>query len=700
MTGERGRLARLCQKELRETIRDRRTIVTLVLMPLLVYPLLSMALNRYILSSGTSATAGYSIGVATEAEGVELDRWLSDPRSQPPDAVRAASGGGVAEFQIFVTGDVTPREAVERNDVDVGAAVEPGSRPGTLRVQLIAYQGDSASEAARQILVQRFQWLRLAEAENRAAADDPSFASTVDIEVETVGEARSRSLLGTIVPLVLVLMTITGAVYPAIDLTAGERERGTMEPLMASPVSRTSLLFAKYAAVVVVALLTAVANLLAMFVTLWASGLLEQVTGEGAGVPWRAVAQILALLILFSGFFSALLLSLTSFAKSFKEAQAYLIPVMLLALGPAMVSLMPGVQLAGPLAIAPLLNIVLLARDVLSGTVEPTSAVAAVVSTLAYAAAALGVAARLFGSDAVTRTSDQSIGSLFRRPPITTPVPTPQAASLMLALLVPVYFVVSNGLMRFLSANRESFSLGGQLLLNAAALTVAFGFVPLLAAYLGRNRLATTFRFGRPGAGGFVGAALIGLGAWAVAHEAFVIADAAGIGGLSEERIRETLKVVENWKQVSPWLLVGTLALVPAVIEELCFRGYLFSSLLRVLSPARTILVTSVLFGLFHVLTGNALLIERFIPTTLLGLMLGWIAWRTGSVLPGMVMHLFHNGLLELVARYHESFAFLGEDLEQQSHLPATWLIGATGIAAAGALVVFLTTRRRLHPST
>src|SRR6056297_1490615 len=251
MTGERGRLARLCQKELRETIRDRRTIVTLVLMPLLVYPLLSMALNRYILSSGASATAGYSIGVATEGEGLELDRWLSDPRSQPPDAVQAASGGGVAEFRIFVTGDVTPREAVERNDIDVGAAVESGSRPGSLRVQLIAYRGDSASEAARQILVQRFQWLRLAEAESRATAADPSFASTVDVEIETVGEARARSLLGTIVPLVLVLMTITGAVYPAIDLTAGERERGTMEPLMASPVSRTSLLFAKYAAVVV-----------------------------------------------------------------------------------------------------------------------------------------------------------------------------------------------------------------------------------------------------------------------------------------------------------------------------------------------------------------------------------------------------------------------------------------------------------------
>ena len=68
--------------------------------------------------------------------------------------------------------------------------------------------------------------------------------------------------------MILILMTVTGAVYPAIDLTAGERERGTLEMLMASPVSRLKLLLAKYAAVVVVAVLTALVNLVAMGITL------------------------------------------------------------------------------------------------------------------------------------------------------------------------------------------------------------------------------------------------------------------------------------------------------------------------------------------------------------------------------------------------------------------------------------------------
>ncbi len=691
----RGRIVRLCQKELKETLRDRRTIITLVMMPLLVYPLLSMALNRFLLSSGGPADQGYSIGVISEGEAAYLTNLLEDPNSQPPDEVVQASGGTIANFRVVGTGDLTPRQALEENQIDLAVEItlpSEGDDDKRQRFRLTAYEGDAASEAARRILIERLEWLRLREAES-FAANESGYTPRVKIEVESVGEVKSSPMLATVIPLVLVLMTITGAVYPAIDLTAGERERGTMEALMASPVPRSYVLFAKYIAVVTVALLTAIANLLAMFSTLYFAQLLPMLTGQPS-FPWLTVLQILGLLVLFSGFFSALLLSLTSFAKSFKEAQTYLIPVMLLSLTPGMLSLMPGVELKGPLAIAPLINIVLLARDLLAGTVTPTSAVAAVLSTIAYAAAALSIAAKLFGSDAVLRTSEQSFASMLRRPESPSAVPSMSAALMMLALLVPIYFVVSNSLMQWLQSHRESLSVSSQLLLNAAALIATFGFVPLITAWLGRHVYRTTFRLSMPTPTTLIGCFLMGIGAWAIAHEAFVIADAAGIGGLSQERIEQTMKVLGAWKQVPPWLLVATLALTPAVIEELCFRGFLFSALSKSLSPMRVIVITSVVFGLFHVLTGNALLIERFVPSTLLGLMLGWIAYRSGSVIPGMLMHLTHNGLLELVGRYHEYFSFLGSDLEDQTHLPWQWIVVASGIAIAGAGMVWWSTRR------
>ncbi len=227
------------------------------------------------------------------------------------------------------------------------------------------------------------------------------------------GGAAAFSLT-TLVPLILILMTITGAVYPAIDLTAGERERGTLETLMAAPVPRLGLLIAKYVAVLTVALFTATANLVAMTTTLVATGLGETVFGSG-GLTIDLVAQVFALLILFAAFFSAILLAVTSFARSFKEAQAYLIPLMLLSLAPGMMSLMPDLKFNGLLAVTPLVNIVLLARDVFEGDVQPTLATAAVLSTALYAFAAIGLAARIFGTDAILYGSQATWADLLRR---------------------------------------------------------------------------------------------------------------------------------------------------------------------------------------------------------------------------------------------------------------------------------------------
>jgi len=687
----KGRLLRLCQKELKETIRDRRTIVTLLLMPLLVYPIMSMALNRFLLTSG-EVDEGFTICVSSEVEREILDQWLSNPNSAPPQAVADSSGNELAKFRVTVIPDESPAEAVERNDVDVGLELTNiGS--GCPTATFYAYRGDSVSQAARRVVVERLQWLKLAEAEMRLKSTVPKYSTPLIVSAKDVGTVEENSLLGTIVPLVLVLMTITGAVYPAIDLTAGERERGTMEAVMASPVPRGYVLFSKYVAVVAVALLTAIANLLAMFTTLWAGGLLGLLTG-GDAFPWLTVLQMLGLLVLFSGFFSAVLLSLTSFAKSFKEAQAYLIPVMLLSLTPAMLSLMPGITLSGALTILPLINIVLLARDMLSGSVEPNNAFAAVVSTFAYAAAALSIAARLFGSDAVTRTSEKSIGSLMQRPRESSPRPTPQAAALMLALLVPVYFLVSNGLMRFIKSSQDT-SVETTLLLNAIALISTFGLVPALAAWLARNRFKTTFRLHPSRSFALVGAILLGLGAWAFAHEAFIIADALGIGGLSEKQIAGAEATIAKMRETSPVLLIAVFALTPAVIEELCFRGYLFSSLSETVSPFRTVLITAFLFGLFHVLTGSALLVERFVPSTLMGLIIGWVAYRTGSVFPGIVIHFVHNGLLNTVLYYQDQLSFLGAGFDDQTHLPPLWLAIAAGLVFTGAALVWASSRKQ-----
>src|SRR5262249_42891919 len=117
----------------------------------------------------------------------------------------------------------------------------------------------------------------------------------------------------------------------------------------------------------------------------------------------------------------------------------------------------------------------------------------------------------------------------------------------------------------------------------------------------------------------------------------------------------------------------------PAVFEELFFRGYLFSALRAHTRPVTTVVASAVLFGVFHVLFG----FDRILPSTLLGLVLGWVCWQTGSVLPGMVLHACHNGfLVESI-----QLKWLASDI---SHVPVEWLLAATvGVSAGAALLYF-----------
>jgi sodium transport system permease protein len=435
-----GRQWRLTRKELNEILRDRRTLLTLFLMPLLLYPLLGMAFVEFFRSNmaGLSSPA-YRIGCDSEYEGhlvqmvlergeraLEARGFFAHPENTrgAPVAEPSPHLQAKPDLRLFVDADL--EEQVKANGLDLGirfrgpppAPFNP-SRQVALDVELL-YRADSSvgRDAARYV-----QGLFVAAeadflAQRLSAFGVTQRGSPVEVRVTTVYSERSRkeSILGTLIPLILILMTITGAVYPAIDLTAGERERGTLEVLVAAPVPRLSVLFAKYVAVLTVALLTAVFNLGPMVLTLVLSGLYRDLFSfEGWIHVWIVLSQVFGLLILFAAFFSAVLLIFTSFARSFKEAQAYLIPLMLLALTPGVLSLLPNLKLEGELLFIPLMNIVLLARDLLQGTAPVPTTLKVVLITAVYAGLAIALASQVFGTEAVLSSQPGKWTSRLRR---------------------------------------------------------------------------------------------------------------------------------------------------------------------------------------------------------------------------------------------------------------------------------------------
>lgn len=507
-----------------------------------------------------------------------------------------------------------------------------------------------------------------------------------------IDDSDSAAVSGTIsiaavIPFILIMMTVTGAVYPAIDLTAGERERGTLEVLMAAPIPRVGILLAKYVTVLSVALLTAAANLVAMTVTIAVSGLGPMLFGD-SGISPGVIAAVFGLLLLFAAFFSAVLLVITSSARSFKEAQAYLIPLMLASLAPGMLSLLPDVELSGVLLVTPLANIVLLGRDLIAFKASASGMLIVVTTTLLYAGAAIGLAARIFGDESVLYSSQGTWSDFFHRPREPQSAPTVTAGIVCLALLFPAFFLLLN------VVGHVGDEIANQLVMGGLITALLFGGIPLAACRMQRIPVSPAFRLPRSSVAVLAGAAVVGLSFWTINQEVVVFIQEWRDAALDPKIVALLKDYSAKLRMLPVAAVVLALAVVPAFFEEAFFRGYLFAALRSRMTPAATIVATAIAFGLFHVIAPNPLASERLVSSTLVGLVLGWVRWRTGSLLAGILLHSVHNSFLILVAYYEPQLIALGIGLEQEQHLPVAWLaVGATTAFASLAILNVVTRR-------
>ncbi|MCA9085627.1 MAG: CPBP family intramembrane metalloprotease [Planctomycetaceae bacterium] len=711
-----GRTLRLAIKELREILRDRRTVLTLILMPLLVYPLLGVLLRKGLLSGldpgraiplhiclSSEEDAQYFSGEMLRGEELLLasGEITAMPRAESsPKSPVDLSGSQEPPFDFVVywltdeMKDATLQQQVADSYADLSVSLsiidsEIRRRSGRpfVKWELIQRNGSSLSERARREVVRRLtaindRWVdRILESSGMPALR-PATMSTVRVEPS---DADNVSSLVTFIPLVLVLMTMTGAVYPAIDLTAGERERGTMEILVAAPISRVTLLVGKFVAVLTVALLTATMNLISMFATLFALGLEGTVLGN---VSLSMMLQVLVLMVVFAAFFSAVLLSITSVARSFKEAQAYLIPLMLVSLSPGVFSLMPDIKMSGTLAVIPLVNTVLMGRDLLLGDVHLPIFAVVLISTAIYGVVALSVAARIFGADDMMTGGTGTVSDLLKRPAEPVPV-APLTVSLASLAVVFSLFVVLGSV-----PSRWQTSLSNQLLAAGMISVVLFVLVPAAIAGYRRVNLRTGFALRGPALRYVLSAMLLGLSLWAFVYE-------LEISFLTEERIEFLKQLYEgfelNLNAVPLWVKLFALAIAPAVCEEFFFRGFLQNSIRQRTSAIVAVLISGFLFGLFHVIVKDALLFERLLPSTLMGIVLGIVFERSRSVFPGMLLHVLHNGLLVTVSSFEQQLSQFGIGMSEHQHLPISWLLTAA-LPVLIAVVLLCKRRTNLRP--
>lgn len=382
----------LLKKELLDVVRDRRTVVLTLVLPVLLYPGLLTAMGA-IIAAGKDRLKNEPLVVAvTNADAQAfLDTLPPPPRTTYERATRADAETRLREQKVAAIVD-----AAEGAARDVAE-----ERQATVTV-LYTKRFDRSMEALdrlRPVLETantRALTLRL-----EARQLDPTFATPVKLEATDLDFQKDLGPLiaSRLLPVVLLMMLFIGALYPAVDLTAGEKERGTLETLLVCPVRPVQVMGAKYLTVAIVSVTSTLVNLAAMAGT-FGAGL--SLSGEPATSMRFSAAQVgvmLACLVPAALLVSGVSLAVASMARTFKEGQSLMTPVMLLGLAPALVSQMPGIELTTVTALVPLLNVALLVKATVLGTVTASHAALTVASVLISAALALKWAASAFDSE-------------------------------------------------------------------------------------------------------------------------------------------------------------------------------------------------------------------------------------------------------------------------------------------------------------
>ncbi|WP_442888259.1 ABC transporter permease [Congregicoccus parvus] len=379
-------------KELRETFRDRRVLLGVIVSPLLVTPLLLLAMGFFV-GQKVQSDRTETLVVAVVGAGA-LPGWES-----------IAAGADTLEVLTLAT--PAEAEAAVRDRSVRAALVVPDDAANTLadggnvRAELLF---DGASDKSRNALSRLEGLLReigRTEVTRRLAAQGLERSILEPIAQQSRDLAQKEKtggfLLGMILPYIVILSASFGGMTSAFDLAAGEKERGTMETLLVSPASRHEIILGKLGTIAVVSVCAAFCAIAGLVAAVHGGfAMASHLLDAGLAVSYPAVGAMLLLVIPLALMTSALLLVVSTFARNQKEAQAYVFPFMILVMLPAILSSVLGPENALGLAFVPILNTALAMKQVLAGSTNLLFLVSAIASSALYAALAMRLSVRMF----------------------------------------------------------------------------------------------------------------------------------------------------------------------------------------------------------------------------------------------------------------------------------------------------------------
>ena len=373
-------------KEMKDMLRDRRTIFFMIVMPFLVIFLifnLSMRLGRDMEKRAQEKELKVAVLSAQPLPGfmrlLQAREKVKIVSMEPKADIRQTLNSGGLDFAVSFPDDFS-----ETLDREVTSEVPVYYKASTSEnEQALGRIHKVLEEYDKQLLIRRLEKKDLAAA----------FVEPLRIDDRDVSSVREKigQRLGGMFPYFFVIFCFLGAMYPAIDLAAGEKERGTMETLLVSPATRQQIVVGKFLVVTASGIFTALTSVLWLYLVFRQS---KTVPAEVLGgilkvIEGKSLLLLFAMIIPLCAFFAAILLSASVFSKSYKEAQSIITPLNFMVLVPVLIGIFPGIKLNAATALIPILNISLATKEIIAGTILPL--LMAEVCLVLFALAALGL---------------------------------------------------------------------------------------------------------------------------------------------------------------------------------------------------------------------------------------------------------------------------------------------------------------------
>lgn len=603
----------LLKKEFLNIIRDRKSLIIMIFLPLLLFPMM-VGMMGITLSMVTKVDDTVTFGINYEPS--EDFREFVDNYSDKYD------------IKMIIDNDNNLKDRYDKDNLKTYVLKDGDTYE-------LHYDENSTSNISNSMIVENiyhdYQEHYYENVLKDMGVNYDDVKSTYVLKTVHESVTEMGSLVPSLIAMSLIAIISSVCFSVSIDVTTSEKEKGTLETLLSLPINKTELITSKYITVFLLSALSGFLTYISLFITLhFAGNLLETLGVISIHVNWSVLLIYLVSIILIALLFSGLLLSITVFAKNLKEAQNSLYPLEIFIM---VISMLPmfGVKASLKYALVPFVNIALLFNNVLSSTIDPTFVLLTLLSTFVYAALMIMIISNLYSQEEVLFDSRSLSYLKITNGKARTLYFTPFVSIVIavIILLLSIYFSLI-----FATANKY---------ILLAMVPITTFVVVLIASLISKLEVKDSFKLNKFKINKFISLIPLYIGVYIVGNAVmnilinlfpkFAMTYEAYSGLLSFDNI---------------YLAILIVAILPAIFEELLFRGIIFNSFNKRYNLLVAILVSAVIFGVYH------MNIVQGIYAFIFGLFLAYSYHKTNSLFVPIIFHFINNFIATLMSFYEK----------------------------------------------